>query len=153
MYVIIMKVSWNHEQVMKFMTKSNVWLNNWFLTFSWLLDDVWLHVWRLLMSRMGLLMISLNCCSRKGFTLSCRNWWKCYKNKTKDLWTLPVLAPDTTEVLAAFSFLSSPNSSISSWLGFTAGAFSDSDLRGLITWRTPPTWEVEKIYLILWEQI
>ena len=86
MYVIIMKVSRNHEQVMKFMTKSNVWLNNWFLTFSWLLDDVWLHVWRLLMSRMGLLMISLNCCSRKGFTFSWKIWWKCDRNKTNKLY-------------------------------------------------------------------
>ena len=55
-------------------------------------------------------------------------------------WLLPVFAPEMMAV-DCFSFLSSPNSSMSSAVALAGfSVLSDSDLRpALFTWRTPPT--------------
>ena len=106
------------------------------LTLSRLLDDVWLLVDGLLMCGLRLLVVGLHGSLGEGIALSC----KANLSNTFSLHNTfsPVFAPDTT-VVVSFSFLSSPNSSTSSAVGFTLSVLSDSDLRGLLTCLTPPT--------------
>ena len=107
------------------------------LTLPRLLDDVWLLVHWLLVCWLWLLVEGLNCSLGEGLVFSCKK----SINKQRQYYpSSPVLAPDTT-VVSCFSFLSSPNSSTSSAVGLTLSVLSDSDLRGLMTCLTPPTWD------------
>ena len=112
------------------------------LTLPRLLDDVWLLVHWLLVCWLRLLVEGLNCSLGEGLAFSCKK----SINKQRQYYpSSPVLAPDTT-VVSCFSFLSSPNSSTSSAVGLTLSVLSDSDLRGLMTCLTPPTWDTYQWY-------